>query len=181
MTTTRTAVADTGPGHGHVQAGCEPVFCEQEPGDVLFFHCNTVHQSFPNSSLDEPRWCLLTAFDSVQNAQWCVRVRGAHPAVCLDRNMVPPEDGASESGAVLCSTDGGRYQRKEDCGPTPVLADECVLEWGAIHAEAVRESGGDLKKTKRILQSRHGGAAAVQAKMVRGRGVQAPQAAASRL
>jgi hypothetical protein len=25
-------------------AGCEPVFCEQEPGDCLFFHANTVHQ-----------------------------------------------------------------------------------------------------------------------------------------
>ena len=29
-----------------------------------------MHQSFPNSSLEEPRWCLLTAFDSVQNAQF---------------------------------------------------------------------------------------------------------------
>lgn len=27
------------------------------------------HQSFPNNSLEEPRWCYLNAFDSVHNAQ----------------------------------------------------------------------------------------------------------------
>ena len=53
-----------------IKAGCEPVFCEQEPGDCLFFHCNMIHQSFPNNSMDEPRWCYLNAFDSVHNAQF---------------------------------------------------------------------------------------------------------------
>jgi hypothetical protein len=28
-----------------------------------------IHQSFPNNSMDEPRWCYLNAFDSVHNAQ----------------------------------------------------------------------------------------------------------------
>ena len=36
----------------------------------LFFHCNTMHQSFPNNSQTEPRWCYLNAFDSVHNAQF---------------------------------------------------------------------------------------------------------------
>ena len=29
-----------------------------------------IHQSFPNSSMDEPRWCYLNAFDSIHNAQF---------------------------------------------------------------------------------------------------------------
>lgn len=64
-----------------IRAGCEPVFSEQQPGDCVFFHCNTIHQSFPNSNTTEPRWCYLNAFDSVQNAQFYKEEVSAAPMV----------------------------------------------------------------------------------------------------
>lgn len=51
------------------ESGCDTVHCEMEPGDVVFFHCNIVHQSFPNATAS-PRWAMLIAFDSVKNARF---------------------------------------------------------------------------------------------------------------
>jgi ectoine hydroxylase-related dioxygenase (phytanoyl-CoA dioxygenase family) len=46
---------------------CDRVYCEQEPGDALFFSCLTVHCSESNTSA-QPRWAYLCAFDHMQNA-----------------------------------------------------------------------------------------------------------------
>ena len=40
--------------------------CELEPGDAVFFHCNTLHRSGPNLS-DKRRWALITVFNSIDN------------------------------------------------------------------------------------------------------------------
>ena len=37
-----------------------------DPGDVMFFHCNTLHTSSPNRS-DDPRDLLLIAYNSRHN------------------------------------------------------------------------------------------------------------------
>ncbi len=44
----------------------EPEPFEASPGDVLFFHCNTLHGSAPNQS-DVPRHLLLVAYNSRHN------------------------------------------------------------------------------------------------------------------
>ena len=38
---------------------CERVVCELSPGDCLFFHCNLLHCSAPNTAQDDPRWVRL--------------------------------------------------------------------------------------------------------------------------
>lgn len=44
----------------------ELVYCEMEPGDVLFFHCNTLHRSDPNRS-DDRRWTLICCYNAARN------------------------------------------------------------------------------------------------------------------
>ena len=42
------------------------VHCEMEPGDVLFFHCNTLHRSDQNRS-DDRRWTLICCYNAARN------------------------------------------------------------------------------------------------------------------
>lgn len=44
----------------------ETVHCEMEPGDTLFFHCNTLHRSDQNRSPDR-RWTLLCCYNAARN------------------------------------------------------------------------------------------------------------------
>ena len=44
----------------------EMVACELEPGDALFFHCNLLHSSGPNTS-DTRRWALLFCYNRATN------------------------------------------------------------------------------------------------------------------
>ena len=44
----------------------ETVYCEMEPGDVLLFHCNTLHRSDQNRS-DERRWTILCCYNAAAN------------------------------------------------------------------------------------------------------------------
>ena len=44
----------------------ELVYCEMEPGDAFFFHCNTLHCSAPNES-DDPRWVLICCYNTKSN------------------------------------------------------------------------------------------------------------------
>jgi len=44
----------------------ELVYCEMEPGDVLFFHCNTLHRSDQNHS-DDRRWTLICCYNAARN------------------------------------------------------------------------------------------------------------------
>ena len=44
----------------------ETIYCEMEPGTGLFFHCNLLHSSAPNTS-DEARWALICCYNSRLN------------------------------------------------------------------------------------------------------------------
>ena len=39
---------------------------EMEPGDVLFFHCNTLHRSDQNKS-QNPRWSMICSYNAARN------------------------------------------------------------------------------------------------------------------
>ena len=44
----------------------ETVYVELDPGDVLFFHSNTLHRSDQNTS-ETPRWSLLCCYNTRHN------------------------------------------------------------------------------------------------------------------
>ncbi len=44
----------------------ETVYAEMDPGDVLFFHCNTLHRSDQNRS-DERRWTMICCYNAARN------------------------------------------------------------------------------------------------------------------
>lgn len=50
----------------HIVAQYETVHCELDPGDVLIFHCNTLHRSDQNLSPNR-RWTLLVCYNAVSN------------------------------------------------------------------------------------------------------------------
>ncbi|MGL4462983.1 MAG: phytanoyl-CoA dioxygenase family protein, partial [Planctomycetia bacterium] len=45
---------------------CPLVYCEMEPGTVLFFHCNLLHRSDQNKS-DRPRWTYIMCYNAARN------------------------------------------------------------------------------------------------------------------
>ena len=95
--------------------GCEPVYADLDAGDAIFFHCETMHQSGPNSSgvpgwEQPPRWAFLVAYDPSHNATRRIQ---RHPA-------------------------GYDHPKSRSSGTSPVLADELVLEYGRKHVAAAR-------------------------------------------
>ncbi len=48
------------------QQRLERIYCEMDPGDVLFFHCNTLHRSDQNRSPDR-RWTLICCYNAARN------------------------------------------------------------------------------------------------------------------
>jgi hypothetical protein len=44
----------------------EKEYCEMDPGDALFFHCNLLHSSAPNKS-ENPRWAMICAYNKATN------------------------------------------------------------------------------------------------------------------
>ncbi|NQW12156.1 MAG: phytanoyl-CoA dioxygenase family protein [Alphaproteobacteria bacterium] len=44
----------------------ELVYCEMAPGDVLFFHCNTLHRSDQNRSANR-RWTMISCYNAARN------------------------------------------------------------------------------------------------------------------
>ena len=44
----------------------ETVYAEMDPGDVLLFHCNTLHRSDQNRS-DQRRWTLICCYNAARN------------------------------------------------------------------------------------------------------------------
>ena len=44
----------------------ELIYCELEPGDALFFHCNVLHRSDQNRS-DNPRWSMVCCYNAARN------------------------------------------------------------------------------------------------------------------
>jgi ectoine hydroxylase-related dioxygenase (phytanoyl-CoA dioxygenase family) len=54
----------------------ELVYCEMEPGDALFFHCNTLHRSDRNKS-ENSRWSLICCYNAARNDPYR---KGPHPS-----------------------------------------------------------------------------------------------------
>ena len=50
----------------HILAASDIVYGELDPGDVLIFHCNTLHRSDKNLS-DKRRWTLIICYNAVSN------------------------------------------------------------------------------------------------------------------
>jgi hypothetical protein len=48
------------------QKRLELVYCEMNPGDALFFHCNLLHRSDQNRS-DYSRWALICCYNAACN------------------------------------------------------------------------------------------------------------------
>ena len=44
----------------------ECVYCELQPGDAVFFHCNLLHRSDQNTS-NEPRWAFICCYNAARN------------------------------------------------------------------------------------------------------------------
>jgi ectoine hydroxylase len=42
------------------------VYCEMDPGDAIFFHCNLLHRSDQNLS-DKPRWSMICCYNAARN------------------------------------------------------------------------------------------------------------------
>jgi ectoine hydroxylase len=47
----------------------ELVYCEQSPGDAIFFHSNLLHRSDRNNS-DAPRWSLICCYNARSNSPY---------------------------------------------------------------------------------------------------------------
>ena len=78
-----------------VKRGAKTIPCELEPGDVLFFHCNTLHRSDQNRS-DKRRWTLIYCYNAVSNDTYTnVDDRGYVP---LDK---VPDAAVKEAGLKL--------------------------------------------------------------------------------
>ncbi len=49
-----------------IEKRLELVYVELEPGDVLYFHCNTLHRSDQNRS-ENPRWSFISCYNAAHN------------------------------------------------------------------------------------------------------------------
>jgi hypothetical protein len=59
----------TGANLEHVEAALERmerIYCELQPGDAVFFHCNLLHRSDQNRS-NQPRWAFICCYNAARN------------------------------------------------------------------------------------------------------------------
>lgn len=85
----------------------ERVYVELEPGDVLFFHSNTLHMSEANLS-DKPRWSLI----SVYNLSYNKSFREKNTS-CITPVKVVPHEAVLASGPAGISSQTD-FLHKED-------------------------------------------------------------------
>ncbi len=89
-----------------VEKVADHVHCELEPGDALFFHCNTLHRSDQNRS-EKRRWTLLACYNTKHNSPFKTVVPGT-PYRPLD---IAP-DSAILSAGVRFATGKEQFQTK---------------------------------------------------------------------
>lgn len=82
----------------------EHQYCEMEPGTVLFFHCNLLHASAPNTS-DKDRLSFIVCYNALANPQLFDR-KPAEVRAC----PIGPDDGILKFG----SSDNSRVSRKPE-------------------------------------------------------------------
>jgi ectoine hydroxylase-related dioxygenase (phytanoyl-CoA dioxygenase family) len=87
-----------------VEKACEQlelIYCEMEPGDGLFFHCNLLHRSDQNRSADR-RWTLLCCYNAARNNPY---LEHHHPFYTkLD---VVPDSAVKEAGLRFADATAG--------------------------------------------------------------------------
>mgnify|MGYP003563268624 CR=1 FL=1 len=94
----------------------EKVYCELDPGDALFFHCNLLHASGANES-DQPRWSIISAYNRLSNRP----IKPDEPVSCVtpiarvpDAALLDPEAGGVSAGADFLDKSRRRYQERKD-------------------------------------------------------------------
>lgn len=66
----------------------ENIYCEMEPGDALFFHCNLLHASEQNNS-EDPRWSMICCYNKASNNPYKTSHHPSYtPLHKVDDNMI---------------------------------------------------------------------------------------------
>lgn len=96
------------------QQRLQHVYAELDPGDAVFFHCNTFHRSDQNRS-DRRRWTLIICYNRVDNDTW---------KRDDDRYYVPLEkvDDAAILAAGLRFADGSNQEHFTSTPYVPAVA-----------------------------------------------------------
>ena len=79
----------------------ERVYCEMEPGTVLFFHSNLLHRSDPNES-DYSRWALICCYSAASNPTFQAAAKSAHYEALERWNAEQVEVAAREHWNEVC-------------------------------------------------------------------------------
>ena len=90
----------------HILAGNEVAYGELDPGDVLVFHCNTLHRSNKNLS-NTQRWTLIVCYNAITNDAYVKND---------DRSFVPLErvsDSAIKQAGLRFSTSDEEHFTKQ--------------------------------------------------------------------
>ena len=89
------------------------IYCEIEPGDVLFFHCNTLHRSDANKSSNR-RWTLLCCYNAARNNPF---LDHHHPRY-TPLNKVPDEEIKKAGNRFLDSERAETFLKRTSVPPT---------------------------------------------------------------
>jgi hypothetical protein len=89
----------------------ELVYCEMEPGDGLFFHCNLLHRSDQNQSPNR-RWTLICSYNAARNDPF---IEHHHPRYTkLDKVA---DDALKKAGLRLASGGDEHFAKGPDRPP----------------------------------------------------------------
>ncbi len=96
------------------------VYCEMEPGDAIFFHCNLLHRSDQNRS-ELPRWSLICCYNAARNNPYKeVQHASYTPLIKVDRDAIKKSAGSgfdtSQSADWLSSQSDKTKRRIKQTG-----------------------------------------------------------------
>ena len=83
------------------------IYCEMDPGDTLFFHCNTLHRSDKNNSANR-RWTLLCCYNAARNNPF---IDHHHPKYVPIKKLKDKEIKLSGSKSLDSKKTGGFLNR----------------------------------------------------------------------
>jgi ectoine hydroxylase len=98
------------------QEALETVYCEMEPGDGLFFHCNLLHRSDRNNS-PARRWTLLCCYNAARNNPF---VAHHHPSYT---KLEKVNDDALKQAGLAFATDTSAFNVRSYVPPGLSAAD----------------------------------------------------------
>jgi hypothetical protein len=85
----------------------ETVYVELDPGDGLFFHCNTLHRSDQNKS-PNPRWSLICCYNAARNNPY---KESHHPRYTPLEKV---DDSAIKNAGTKLFPEGTKFLRVEE-------------------------------------------------------------------